>query len=584
MSSTIRTTDLAIVVAAAILTGATPAVTQQPAACWTGTIGSGVGEQRAVLEFSGDGGQSGLIHRFGGTVETDTLVAIERDGDRLAFQFPSPVGTGPATFEGETEGTALIGTVRVSGGTVPAAFERVDPSMPDPATALIGYWTGGLQQGGNVVLRLGVRLAPAPCGQVIATFDSPDQGATGIPIREVRLIGDSLTIDVAAISGTFRGTLTSIDAASGIWSQGPAIIDMTLERTDSVPVAVRPQLPTPPFPYEAVEVAFENPDDGVTIAGTLTIPEGEGPFPAVMLLTGSGAQDRDETLMGHKPFLVIADYLTRRGIAVLRVDDRGVGGSGGNVFEATIANNVIDALAGIAFLQAQDAIDPNRVGLMGHSEGGWVAPAAAVQSDAIAFIVMLAGPAVQADSLLVAQSHALLTASNAPLIDAQVDMTRRLIDVIRSEPDDERAIAEMRAQMNDWVADLPPAQREELLAMMESPAYTAQLDVQFRSQVTPWFRGLLDFEPDAALAAIQVPALALFGGRDLQVPAEQSVPVLDAIWADHPDATIHTFPELNHLFQHATTGLPTEYAQIEETFAPEALEMIGDWILARFGR
>src|SRR5690606_35848365 len=235
------------------------------------------------------------------------------------------------------------------------------------------------------------------------------------------------------------------------------------------------------------------------------------------LLTGSGAQDRDETLMGHKPFLVIADYLTRRGIAVLRVDDRGVGGSSGNVMSATIDDNVGDAAAGIEYLRAHPRIDADRVGVVGHSEGGWVAPVLANRSDALSFVVMLAGPAVPPYDLLLAQSRLMLEVSGDTLVEEQVSLTRRMLDILRSEPDSARAVAQMRAAFNEWLAALPPG-ATELRARSESPQGRAQLEQSLVVQTTPWFRGLLAFDPRPSLEALDVPVLALYGELDRQVP------------------------------------------------------------------
>jgi hypothetical protein len=459
------------------------------------------------------------------------------------------------------------------------------PDRLDPASELIGHWRGGIQQGGAIVLRLAVEFAPAPCGQLSVTMDSPDQGVEDIPVNSVAVIGDSLRFEVASLSASFRGELDAgRTKVAGIWTQGPTTIGMALTRGDSAISFSRPQHPSPPFPYTEKEAAYQNEVDGTRLAGTLTLPEGDGPFPAALLLTGSGAQDRDESLMGHKPFLVIADYLSRRGIAVLRVDDRGVGGSAGNVMDATIADNVRDAAAAVGFLRGHPRIDPRRVGLIGHSEGGWVAPALALELDDVAFVVMLAGPAVSPYDLLAAQTRAVLEASGDVLVEEQVALSRGMLDVIREEPDDERAIAAMRQTVAAWLLALPPDVAAQVRAQTGNEAYQAQLTQSMRTQTTPWFRGLLAYDPMPALAALDVPALALFGERDLQVPPAQSVPALEAIWADHPDATIHTFPGLNHLFQHAETGLIAEYAQIEETFAPEALEMVAGWIERRFVR
>jgi pimeloyl-ACP methyl ester carboxylesterase len=346
----------------------------------------------------------------------------------------------------------------------------------------------------------------------------------------------------------------------------------------------RPQEPRPPFPYSAEEVTYRNATDSTRFAGTLTLPPGDGPFPAVVLITGSGAQNRDETVMGHRPFLVLADHLTRQGIAVLRADDRGVGGSTGSLMAATIEDNVGDALAAVRLLRAHPRIDPARVGLIGHSEGGWVAPLAASRSDAVAFVVMLAGPAVSGEEILYAQTRAISRASGASpaSIEASEAVARQIYRIILTEPDSARAISSILALTDTILRTLPPDQAAALDSAWNAPGRAEQFRQGLPTTVTPWFRFLLAYDPAAALDALRVPVLALFGELDLQVPPAQSVPVLERLWADHPDATIHVFPGLNHLFQHAQTGLVAEYATIEETFAAEALNRISEWITRRF--
>jgi uncharacterized protein len=287
-------------------------------------------------------------------------------------------------------------------------------------------------------------------------------------------------------------------------------------------------------------------------------------------------------LMGHRPFLVISDHLTRRGIAVLRLDDRGVGGSTGEYMNAALSDRVADADAGVTFLRMRPDIDPRRVGLVGFSEGGWVAQELAARSEAVGFVVMLAAPAVSPLELLMAQAEGMLRATGEPLVEEHLALTRTTFDLIRGEPDDARATAAVRAAMRAWVETLPTEAAATFRARADAEAYRAELDRSLQVQTTRWFRGLLAHEP-VALESVRVPVLALFGERDLQVPPTQSAPRLREAWAAHPDATVHVLPELNHFFQHARTGLPSEYARIEETFAPVALEMIGTWITERFG-
>jgi pimeloyl-ACP methyl ester carboxylesterase len=300
------------------------------------------------------------------------------------------------------------------------------------------------------------------------------------------------------------------------------------------------------------------------------------------MLTGSGAQNRDETLMGHRPFLVLADHLTRRGIATLRVDDRGVGGSTGNVMTATIADNAGDALAGVAFLKAQAKVNPTGIGLLGHSEGGWVAPLAATRSTDVAFLVMLAGPAVTGEEIRHAQDSvmALLGGASLDYVAADRFVSQAIYDALKAEPNDSLALVRIREAADAAHRRLPPARQR----LVDSAWAGVNAEQAWRPLVTPWFRYLLTYDPRPALSRVRIPVLALFGEKDVQVPPAQSVPPMEAAFraAGNGDATVRVFPGLNHLFQHAETGLVAEYGRIEETIAPEVLQAIGDWITARF--
>jgi len=580
-----RSLTAVVLFAALPLASTVPAAAQSPAGCWVGTMTVGTSVTRAVFEFAQSGNSwSGAIHRLGAATRSDPWGSVSVEGASVRTTFPSTLGTGTATFEGVVDAGGLNGTIQSAGTGLAVEMMPVDPGIPDPATDLLGYWNGGLFQGDMLVLRLGLEIAPTACGQVHASMDSPDQGGEDAPATAVSFERNELIVEIGGIGGTFRGTANAArDSLSGTWSQMGQSFAMRLARGDGPVSFTRPQDPQPPFPYEEVEVIYENPDDGTRFAGTLTIPEGDGPYPAALMITGSGPQDRNESLMGHRPFLVIADYLTRRGIAVLRVDDRGVGGSTGNVMEATIADNIVDALAGVAFLRARDEIDPDRVGLIGHSEGGWVAPGVAAVSDDVAFIVMLAGPSVSGRELILEQSRVIMEASapGNPANAAGLTINRIVLDAgLTGESVGAATEAVVRA-MDEAIAAAAPEEARTLRAVWESESVQANVRQNLPSMGTPWYRYLVTYDPIEVLASLDLPVLALYGERDLQVPPEQSVPLLEVVWADHPDATIHVFPGLNHLFQHAETGLPAEYASIEETFAPEVLEMLGGWIAER---
>ena len=286
---------------------------------------------------------------------------------------------------------------------------------PDTAAAakLAGSWLGPLKVG-VIELRLVLKISVDDAGKLSAKLDSIDQGAKDIPVDEVSFRDGTLTAEVKLIKGKFVGKLDADQQALvGTWTQGPQSLPLTLKKTEGDVQLKRPQEPKPPFPYRAVDVQFDNATDHVTLAGTLTVPEGAGPFPAVILITGSGPQDRDEFLLGHRPFLVLADYLTRRGIAVLRYDDRGVAKSTGNFATSTTYDFKRDAAAAVDFLRTRPEIDAKRIGLCGHSEGGMIAPMVASEKPEVAFIVLMAGTGVTGEEILYRQG-ALIAQRRAP--------------------------------------------------------------------------------------------------------------------------------------------------------------------------
>lgn len=326
----------------------------------------------------------------------------------------------------------------------------------------------------------------------------------------------------------------------------------------------RPQNPVRPYPYKEEEVSFENKAAGITLAATLTIPQGKGPFPAVLLITGSGPNDRDETLMGHKPFLVLADYLTRKGIVVLRADKRGIAKSTGNYAIATMVDFVADADAAVAYLKTRAEVDPHRIGLIGHSEGGTVAPMSAARNSDVAFIVMMAGPSVPGDEGLPEQKILLSEAAGQSHEAAEKNAAeeREILALVERENDNAALEKQLRAK---WAAKLPEA----------------QLEAQIKEITSPWFRQLIAYDPATALRKVTCPVLAINGEKDLQVSPKQNLPVIRRVLAEagNKNYEVDELPGLNHLFQKAKTGAISEYDEIEETMSPVVLEKIASWIL-----
>jgi pimeloyl-ACP methyl ester carboxylesterase len=429
---------------------------------------------------------------------------------------------------------------------------------------LDGRWEGAITSPGGAKVRLVLRVDTGPYG-TIANLDSPDQLAYGIRLGGLTSSHGVVTFTAAAVHGAYSGVLSPDGKTiSGTWTQRGSGRPLAFTRQAAVQPTARPQTPKPPFPYRALEVSVQS-TPGVTLAGTLTEPKGEGPFPAALLITGSGPQDRDETILGHKPFAVLADALTRRGIVVLRLDDRGFGKSTGDFATATEADFVADAQAAVRWLRARPEIEPGKVGLIGHSEGGIIAPKVAAKDPKIAFVVMMAGPGAPMSDVMAAQRLALgpsmgMDAKTLEKINAAI--ARELAGMKGARSSEEakaRALAVLKA-------DFPQLPQ-------------ASLEAQASQLSSDWFRDLMAYDPAPTLGKLRMPVLAVIGSKDRQVPPDLNLPALRAALKADPKAKVLELPGLNHLFQTAPTGAPGEYADIEETIAPVALKTIGDWVV-----
>ena len=392
-----------------------------------------------------------------------------------------------------------------------------------------------------------------------------------------------MTMSVPSVGGGFEGILSEDGRRiEGTWSQGANTFPLAVDKTDELPEPDRPQRPVEPFPYSSTDVSFPNTRAGIELAGTITTPEGAGPHPAVVLISGSGPQNRNSTLSGHDIFWVLADHLTRNGIAVLRYDDRGVGRSGGSFKEATSEDFASDAQAAVEFLGSHPEVDGARIGLVGHSEGGLIAPMVATRVDDLAFVVLLAGPGLRGDEILYLQGELIMTANGAPrrLIEKNRTAQEALYRAVREEPDAKAVRAQLLEVFEEFVGSLTSRER----AMLGMSGDLQQvIDAQIATVTSPWYRFFLDYDPAPALRRLRAPVLALNGAKDLQVPPQQNLEAIEGALnaGGNEDVTVRELAGLNHLFQTARTGAPSEYGDIEETFAPVALSTITDWILAR---
>lgn len=457
---------------------------------------------------------------------------------------------------------------------------------PGPA-AFVGNWMGAISIGG-AELRMRLEVTTED-GALSAVMYSIDQGNAAIPVASTTVTGATISVSMPMIAGSYEGTLSDGgEAMDGTFTQAGNALPLALERVSEEEAAgpARPQNPEEPLPYHVEEVSYPNPDGGHVLAGTFTRPEDGGPFPAVILISGSGPQDRDEALMGHRPFLVLSDHLTRRGIAVLRFDDRGVGSSTGNFATATTQDHVSDVLAGVAYLRTRTDVDQGAIGLAGHSEGGLIAPIVAVESDDVSYIVLMAGPGITGEEILYAQGALIARAGGATeeQIAESEAQQRRIYEILKTESDPERA-AEMIADVaRAAFGELSEAERAQQ-GITDEASFDRIVQMQVQQVNSPWFRYFLTYDPAPTLEQVTVPVLAINGEKDLQVPYEVNLREIEAALqrGGNTSYEIHALPDQNHLFQHSETGAPSEYANIEETWSVETMELIAGWILRTTG-
>jgi len=405
----------------------------------------------------------------------------------------------------------------------------------------------------------------------------PTQGATNIPLEATFTKDGSITASLPQAQLTFvvQENLGQTKLF-GTMEQG-LTFPIEFQRVNALPELNRPQTPIGPFPYTQREVTALHPD-GFLLQGTLTIPDGKGPFPCAVMISGSGQQDRDELIMGHRPFLVIADYLSRNGIAVLRYDDRGVGGS---VIEdidlirkATSADFATDASVMVHAARLHREIDARRIGVIGHSEGGLIGPMVATNDEKLAFVVMLAGPGVPGDELLLLQQELLLRSSGAndEQIDRVINASMSMYEMMEAGASDTEVVHLM--------IELVLMQTEIQGLDLDEALLEEAVDDGMNQMFSPWMQYFLFYNPAIALAEVDCPILAMNGTLDLQVDAYQNLPAISrSVEGAGGNLTIVQLEKLNHLFQPATTGAISEYGQIETTFDPKALEIMGDWVL-----
>lgn len=467
--------------------------------------------------------------------------------------------------------TFLFIVIFISGNLYP------QQSAKDP---LFGVWQGTVRHSkiGSVEFYFSIEKKDA--NTYMAKVDIPAQQARNIPVNEVRFSAPDLVLDVSSYGIVFEGKVAAdFSSIKGRLKVGDEILPLDLHRSAGVPELRRPQDPQKPYPYEEIEVTFYNSEANINFYGILTLPADQGPFPAVVLISGSGPQDHDSTLAGHRPFLVLADYLTRRGIAVLRFDDRGVGKSQGDFHRATTADFATDAQAAWLYLNRHSRIDSKKIGLIGHSEGAIISSMVATQKREVGFLVLLAGTGIPGKRLALIQSQEISRSRGAgeEAIRKETRMNERLFQVFRSQENAQLAEAEMRRIIADSLAQMSDSEKKELNLSEQSLIQ----DMKRYLADYPWSRFFLGYDPADDLQKVHCKVLVLNGEKDTQVPAEINLAAIESALkkAGNKNYEIKKLPGLNHLFQTAQTGHPREYGKIEETISPAVLQTIGDWIL-----
>lgn len=443
------------------------------------------------------------------------------------------------------------------------------------AQDITGQWNGALKVQGTQ-LRLVFNVSKTD-NAISSTMDSPDQGAKGIPTTTTSFENSILKITIASAKIEYEGTLGQDNVIVGTFKQGGQSFPMNLSKEKiEKEKLVRPQEPTKPYSYYSEDIIFENKTAGISLAGTLTLPKKEGVYPVVILISGSGPQNRDEELLGHKPFLVLSDYLTKNGIAVLRYDDRGIAISKGDFKTATSADFATDVESAITYLKTRREINKKKIGLIGHSEGGLIAPMVANKSKDVAFVVLLAGTGIQGDKILLLQQKLIGKASGTSDEDLlKSELTnKKVFDIVNKSTNLEQLNTDLTKYIKQELKENPTAEKP---AEMSDDDF---VNLQVKQIANPWMQYFIKYNPASALEKVKCPVLALNGEKDLQVPPKENlVAIKNALTkGGNKKITTKELPNLNHLFQECKTGSPDEYATIEQTFSPTALTEILKWI------
>ncbi|QEG20499.1 alpha/beta hydrolase family protein [Mariniblastus fucicola] len=554
-----------------------PAV-DEPTEIWKGVLDAGIAKLRLQLEMTpdADGWKAKLISIDQGNAEM-VPDSITRDEDSLSFEIRKLA----VKYEGKIDAEAgtIEGTFVQAGQSMPLKFEKGEKAKP---TTHIQTWQGTMDAGGRK-FDFQFRVFQDEDEKLSAKLDSYSERIFGLSCTVEHGADGTITVEVPISKALYVGTLSDdMQTIDGKWKQAGGEFDLkltqvSLDETRPPKAPERPQTPKGPFPYRVREMIFENSAADIKLAATLTVPKEKDKPPVAILINGSGPQDRDESIADHKPFWVVADHLSRNGIAVFRYDERGVGRSTGTFEGATSADLATDVEAAIDYLKGRRDVDPTRIILIGHSEGGLLAPMIAARRDDVAGVVLLAPPGVNGVKVVINQSRLIAEASGTA-DEEELQMQEKILELafelLKSQP-----------ETNDDFYEQFEAKTAEVMGEdAEKFELVPEIEVAVRQLDTPWFRYFAKYEPGPALEKTKCPTLVLIGEKDLQVDPKLNLPPIKAALAKsgNQDVTIEQLSGLNHLFQTCESGSPSEYMAIEQTFAPKALKEISQWINKRF--
>lgn len=442
-----------------------------------------------------------------------------------------------------------------------------------------GRWAGALNEVRNLKLSFNITEEK---DSLKATLDVPSQGAKDVPCTKVTVIKDSIRIDMKMLNGWYEGKLTDVNKIDGVWTQNGMGIPLVLTRTLGKIELNRPQTPKPPYTYNSEDIIFYSENKGLYYGATITTPKDGDKHPALIMITGSGPQNRDEEIFGHKPFAVVADHLTKQGYVVLRVDDRGVGKSGGDRTNTTSADYAQDVKEAIHYLKSRKEVDKKKIGLYGHSEGGMIAQMVAAESKDVAFIILMAAPGIKVTELMTEQNKAVLASGglDAATVESYAKLYKGIVEQVAKATNQDTLRVKLINVVDKW---LPTADKNTIattIGITDVVSKEKFVD-EFMSQIwNKWWAFFLQYDPQPVLSKLSCKVLALNGDKDIQVLSRSNLEGINKALASSKSKDYETreVTGVNHLFQECTTCTAQEYGELEQTIKPEVLDIVTTWL------